>query len=70
MTMEKKMLKIEIQKQSNYEGTTYFYLYVNDQYVTLKDSYEKIKEVADNAVKIFKAGDDERKIVESYNVEL
>lgn len=68
--MEKKMLKIEIQKQSTYEGTTYFYLYVNDQYVTLKDSYEKIKEVADNAVKIFKAGDDERKIVESYNVEL
>lgn len=67
--MEKKKMKIEIMQQTNYVGVTYFYLYVNGEFVKLSATLDEIEEAARTAAEIFKSGADEKTILESYEVE-
>lgn len=48
--------KIRIEKKTTFRGVTYYYLYVNDQYLDLYNELEKALEVAKVASDVFNSG--------------
>jgi len=48
--------KIEIRQQTNWKGTTYFYLYVNDVYVDLSPDLAEVEKMAQTALEVYRDG--------------
>jgi hypothetical protein len=48
--------KIRIEKKTNFRGMTYYYLYVNDQYIDLYTGIDKAMENAQIAEDVFTSG--------------
>ena len=48
--------KIRIEKKTNFRGMTYYYLYVNDQYIDLYTGFDKAMEQAQIAEDVFTSG--------------
>lgn len=57
--------KVEIRTQTTWEGITYYYLYVNDQYIKLSADLKVIQDARDVAVNVFKEGKHVETVIES-----
>ena len=58
-------MKIEIRTKTDFEGVTYYYLYVNDAFIKLSRELEVIQKARDIAVDVYKSGKYVETVVET-----
>ena len=49
-------MKIKLTEKTNFEGVTYYYLYINDTFIKLSQKREDLDKAIEIATEVFKSG--------------